>query len=263
MTRDQSTISLPFDLRTIALWLGKMYGGLYDLLSNNVHPCQSNEICPAPLLCRFENIFWIRYICDEKLCSHLGLVLDAFLVAKLVNPSIKWNYFPGLLILSRDERMVLLVMLTQRKSVHNFFLKDVFFKTMSERSKLLEKTCDSNRHLRIAKVNRNDFFHIHIKVILLWISIDWHWYVEKSISRLVSSLQGSIVLLDTKHVQASWFEWNTDIELEQILSKVTLFTQVAWSQNWIVQQVCHCKWNFGVEKMGFGPLFGFGLDWYW
>ena len=128
-----------------------------------------------------------------------------------------------------------------------FLLKDVFFKTMSERSKLLEQTCDSNRHLRRAQVNRNDFFHIHIKVILLWISIDWHWYVEKSISRLVSSLQGSIVLLDTKHVQASWFEWNTDIELEQILSKVTLFTQVAWSQNliyWIVQWVR----NFGVKN---------------
>ena len=49
-----------------------------------------------------------------------------------------------------------------------FYFKDVFFKTMSERSKLLEQTCDSNRHLRIAQVNRNDFFHIHIKVILLW-----------------------------------------------------------------------------------------------
>ena len=67
-----------------------------------------------------------------------------------------------------------------------FWLKDAFFKTMSERTKLLEQTCDSNGHLRIAQINRNDFYDIHIKVVLDSVfKYTWHDMVYPSAFQLI------------------------------------------------------------------------------
>ena len=46
-------------------------------------------------------------------------------------------------------------------------LKDMFVKTMRKRNVLLEQTCDKNELLRKAQINRDNLYHVKIKVILV------------------------------------------------------------------------------------------------
>ena len=46
-------------------------------------------------------------------------------------------------------------------------IKDMFIKTMGERRMLLEQTCDKYDFLRKSQINRNDLYHVHLKVILV------------------------------------------------------------------------------------------------
>lgn len=142
---------------------------------------------------------------DNLFCSYSGLMLEAFLCVKGSLQKIQ----------SKDVEKVFSNADIHCKKFKWYLIKDMFVKTMRKRNVLLEQTCDKNELLRKAQINRDNLYHVNIKVILVHLFyLKWIEVHIESVHHLVSCLQGSLVLLDSKHVQAFEFEWNTDTTLE-------------------------------------------------